>query len=394
MGKLNNFFDANYFTTVPSVDLKAIIDGNDNFLISPVLEEVRKGKSNNPSNKGFDIVLDKEGKLKSLFKEISLKDCYKNDGYKFEVEQLMFLKKNPILCSSYFAWISSATNPATLHDIFRHSFNSIAFGAKMKNAGYPIQRDSLESKIRVKETQTLEKLDLSMGRNLLVTRSWLLKSRKKRLDDIRNDDFILTDYQLVTTALLYGCFRGKDIIIHSADRDIVDIKDNLYKSIIERYAVYELLSEKVKALPHTAKKIYSIYGREFEFHIQEIVDAVCCVLKKIDQDKEYIELIVFLFRSDFNKVFNYSMKIPSWLRDFILGYKKNLNCMSLDSEYDSVYNIKYMIEPDFIKKTVKYKVKSRDLTSKKVCLPFCHFKCNYPKMEKDNPSALGDFTIK
>jgi hypothetical protein len=52
------------------------------------------------------------------------------------------------------------------------------------------------------------------GRQLVVTRAWLLRARKKRIDEIKEGKFILSDDQTMTTALLFACLHSRNVVIH------------------------------------------------------------------------------------------------------------------------------------------------------------------------------------
>lgn len=382
MQRISIFYDSSCFPTIPGNDAEFIINENENFITTSVFTEVKAGQLNNPSAKEFEIIVDKNGKLSKHFNLVSLDDCDKDPGYSFESQMLMYLKKNPLLCSAYYTWISSAVNPAIIHDTYRHMFNEILFSYE-KQLEDESQLSRLESHLRVKETQDLETNDKLLGRNLIVTRPWLLKTRRKRFDEFKKGNLVLTDYQTLTTALLYSCKHGKNVQVLTADRDLVDIKDNLYRSAIERYGIYTFLKQ----------NIVQISDENFQIRIslKQLYDIIDNVLKQIEDAKQAIYMNVMLYRNDCNKVFQYPMKIPLWLRDFILEYKKNLNCLSLNSIYETKYNIKFFMDPDFKSQTVKYTVGFRPDFPYKQCLHNCHSFCKYPKIEKNSPNSLSDF---
>lgn len=380
------FYDANCFTIMPLQDIKYAIKHFNNFMITPAINEVRKGKQKHPHLKQFDVVIDNNSHLRKEFNEISLSECLKDRSDNFSIKRLMFLRKNPILCSAYYTWMLSAVNPAIIHDFTRHVFNEIIYEIKNKKGSID-ELSSLEARARVEEIRINEMQDKKDGRNLLVKRPWLLQTRKKRLNEYKENNLTLTDYQTLTTALLFSCFHGEDVIVWTADRDLVDIKDNLYKSIIERYAVNNLLKNKIASMGS------SMYETELmiDISMQDINDEIVKVLQNIKNATKWTSLTIMLYRQDFNKVFNYSMKIPGWLRDFILSYKKNLECISLSSKYEQLYNISYKMQPDFKVGIVTYQVTLRQPIPYKVCIPFCEQHCRYPRIERENPSAIGEF---
>jgi hypothetical protein len=111
-------------------------------------------------------------------------------------------------------------------------------------------------------------------------------------------------------------------MINTLDRDLVDIKENLERSIIERYVVYHLLKEKIKNLPSVAAKVFSSVGLIIDLNISEIGENVRRFWKKLNLEEEFLVVGLFLYNSKENLSFPYYIKIPYWLRDFILAYKK------------------------------------------------------------------------
>lgn len=240
-----------------------------------------------------------------------------------------------------------------------------------------------EAAIRVQETQWLEKHDAKTGRSLKVKRHWLLRARRKRMDDVQRADMPLTDYQLMTTAFLYSTWHGTNVMVVTADRDLVDIQDNLYRSIVERYAINQYL------VSYFASRVVKPPVLEISF--EDITQQVLKILDRIANESKFILISLQLYRPDFQRLFPYNIRVPIWLRDFILQYKKNLDCMSLPVEYDQLYPIRYTMDPDFVRKVVTYQTFPRISPPGKACQLRCFDSCKYVKIENDNPSKLSDF---
>lgn len=102
------FYDSSCFPTIREEELKVLLKGNNNFFISPVLEEIRQGYQLRSAAREFSHVLDNKGHLRKSMYEISLDNCFKLAGDAFRKAPLMHLKRNPVLCSAYYTWIISA----------------------------------------------------------------------------------------------------------------------------------------------------------------------------------------------------------------------------------------------------------------------------------------------
>jgi len=147
MKKVALFYDANCFTTIPIQDLKFAMKNADNFILSPVKEEIAKGKRNNPDRLEFNLVLSSKDQLTNNFTEVSLDYCQKSRNADMRKRPL-FLKENPISCSAYYTWLASALNPAVVTDIYRHVFNELV--NELKNPPQDLETLlNIESMLRV-----------------------------------------------------------------------------------------------------------------------------------------------------------------------------------------------------------------------------------------------------
>jgi hypothetical protein len=388
--KLALFYDANCFTTIPLKDLKYIIKNSYNYITSYVKREIEIGKKNNPNKHEFDLILSSKGELKYKFSEVTLSSCIKDQTANLKERSLIFLKENPILCSAYYAWLPSATNPAIVTDNYRHTFNQILH----EITNYPQELNgflNLESKYRVAETQAIEKIHKKVGRNPYVKPYWILKSRKKRIDEIITHKIELSDYQTVTAALIYSSIKGRSTAVITCDRDIIDIWDNLFRTIIERYATNELLDEKIQNLNSEELNLYNRDGIDITLSIDDISSKSILILESFKEQKAYIPFSIILFRRDINKIFPYTENIPLWLRDFVLEYKKNIDCFSIESNLEMKYKIKFTMCPDFITQTVKYHVFPRKAPFYNGYLIYCEEHCKYSQKEQSNPDEISDF---
>ena len=392
MKKSALFYDANCFTTISVEDLKYAIDFFDNYIISSVKAEIHKGKESHPDHPGFNLVLNSDGNLTKAFNEVNLDYCDKNPN--INIEKTPFsLKESPLLCSAYYTWLVSAINPAIIHDSYRHSYNELLY--QLKNEPQEIKEIyGIESKLRVTESQRDEIYYKQAGRNPIIKPHWILKSRKKRMDEIKDNKFKITDYQNLTAAFIYSCTRGGSTSILTSDRDFLDLRDNLYRSIIERYATNQILTEKVQNFNSAELEEYNKNSIDINLKFDDINNRVLLILKKIMKDRKFFTFNILLYKREVNKIFTYENKIPLWLRDFILEYKKGLDCYSIETGLEMKYKIKYIFQPDFSTQTIIYRVSPRKLHENKVFMIDCEMYCKYALKERDNPMDLSEFILK
>lgn len=387
------FYDTNCFTVVPRECLKALIDCSHNCILSPVLKELRAGNSLSSDKSSFDLVLSPDGILNKPFTEISLEPCRKNRNINLKNKSLIYLKENPVSCSSYFTWLVSAVNPAIITDFYRHTFNELFY--ELRNKPNDLSKIfNLESKFRVKEKEQIDSLLKEQGRNPIIKSHWVLKARKKRFDDIKNHKFKLTDYQLITAAIVSACLNEKSTGVLSCDRDCLDITENLIRSVIERFSTMQLLQERFDNLDENSLNLYRQNFIDFKLTFDEVNKSVLNTFNKIAQDKHFFTFNLMLYKSDQELYFPYEFKIPIWLSDFILEFKKTLDCYSIDSVMDMKYNFKYKFQPDFVTGEIIFRVFPRTLPNLIAIWSDCEAYCKYSKQELTDPTSLSEFILK
>jgi hypothetical protein len=214
------------------------------------------------------------------------------------------------------------------------------------------------------------------------------------MDEIKDNKFKITDYQTLTAAFIYACIRGGSTSILTSDRDFLDIRDNLYRSMIERYATNQILTERVQNFNINELQEYNKNAIDINLKIDDINNRVLSILKKITKARKFFMFNILLYKREVNKIFIYEYKIPLWLRDFILEYKKGLDCYSIEIDLEMKYNIKYIFQPNFNTKTVIYRISPRKPQKNKVCWIDCEKYCKYALEERNNPSALSEFITK
>lgn len=389
------FYDANCFANIPFEELRFIIGQSNNKIISTTLDEIRKAWQNYPRSPQFELIFKKGGKLKKNFQMISLSSIQKKPVdpiTQFTKTSTIYLKENPIVCSAYYTWLPSALNPATITDINRHIFNNLLFELRMgKNV--PNDWYKIEQKVRKKEIEDQKKASELLGHTGGLDPSWILKSRDKRIKEVKKDNFKLADYQLLVCAFLYACIMGCHVYILTCDRDFLDIHENLMRNLIERYTIYSLLERRIECLNHRDKLAYYNNRIEIPLKKENIFTELENVVYKIKTSETNLQFYfgILYFKPDDGKLYFNINIIPIWLRDFALEYKANIDCFSLDSKTEMKYPIKFVMDPTKSSKYVYFIISHRKQQFYPFFLPDCEYQCKYALTEKNTPNKLTDF---
>lgn len=389
------FYDANCFSTICRKDIKLLIKNNHNFVTSSVADEIKKGKEKLPSSNAFNLVLNSNNKISKNFKEVVLNYCDKNRKAVLNLsDKQINLKENPLLCSAYYTWLGAAINPAIPTDSYRYWYNEILRQSK-GNTPQQVKDDlsKTEQRLRQREILSNETHDAKTGHGRAIKWSWLLKARKKRLDEVKDNHIKLSDAQTLITAMLFACYLGRPAMIVTCDRDFLDLLDNLFESIIEKFTVTKILTERINDLSEKQMEIYNDKGMDIDISLKELIEQVKVTVNRIANEKKFIRLILLLYKKNVNKAFDYVQIIPLWLRDFILEFKHNLDCYSISAEQEVRYNFKYIYKIVDNFTAVKYHIspRTRPPLMMKACWPHCEKNCRYAKQEKENPVNISEF---
>ena len=229
----------------PLKTVKFVLDQPEvGFITDRVLEELQTGYDIDPGDQRFSSIFRviSDYRQRNNLRVISLKKCTKYAGQPNFNSGTVFLKQNSLLCSGYHAWLHCCVNPSMVTDPFRHAYNAALY--TIRTQGDPDNEITAQlGRLRTQEIGLLERQGFKKGG---FTVSALKKARKKRLRDITRNNFKVTDYGLVVTSLLYLCFTRKHVMLLTCDYDFHDIKDNLIRSIIEKYTLNSILTKILK----------------------------------------------------------------------------------------------------------------------------------------------------
>lgn len=384
------FYDANCFANMPYEELREVVRQAENKILSTTLDELVVVPQKFRSDSRFELVFRKSGKLKGYFQKICLNAVNKNPLTGFDNISTIYLKENPIVCSAYYTWLPSALNPATITDIYRHVFNNLLFQLRVEGN---VQSDwyRMEQQHRKREADIEKKISGLLDHKGGLEPSWILESRSKRIREAKRGDFKLADYQLVVGAFLHACARGCSEFVLTCDRDLLDIHENLMRSIIEHYTIYSLLSLRIGRLNDRDRLAYYSKGIRLFLLRDEIVRELENVVYKIRNSSPVINFGIIYYKPDVSKVFRSINLVPIWLRDFALEYKANLDCFSLDPKTEMKYPMKFFMNPTKSPGYVYFFVFSRTQVFYPGFLPECEHRCKYALAEKHAPSELTDF---
>lgn len=181
----------------------------------------------------------------------------------------------------------------------------------------------------------------------------------------------------------------------TCDRDLMDLKDNLFTSIVERYAIMKLIKIRLDILSDDDNKRYSRGELKFSITFDEIQNEVGRVVKLImdEKDENVIRVNFTLYRQDRGRYYFETVRIPEWLAKFILEYKFSINCYSINRQTEMKYNFKYLMDPTKSLKYVRYHVVPRTIFYPGY-LRECENICKFVRIERENPSEITSFTNK
>lgn len=382
--KIDLFYDANCFASIPEEDLEFFISSSNNKIVSTVLEEIRNGFKKHSNNRRFKLILNEKNELQREFQIVSLEPKRKTTTA-FRDTKTIYIKENPHVCSAYYTWLPFAVNPAIITDQYRHLFNNMLFEMSKKGDSIDGQWFKSETRWRKAEADQHIIVNLELGKTGLDP-TWLLNTRSKRIKELKSQVIKIVDYQAVLSALLYACLKGQSVLILTSDRDLLDIHNNLMEAILETYSINQLLEAKINPVLINADKLNS------EGIILSLtIEAIHAQLKKtVDQihTGKHFSFGILYYKQDDNKVYRDINIIPLWLRDFILEYKHSIDCYSIPIVPE--YKLKYCMDPTRYKDRVLFKIRLRQPVSKWF-MPDCESRCIYSKAEREAPGSITGF---
>lgn len=389
------FFDTNCFSEIPKVELRPFIQSNiDKIVLDSVLTEIQEGYKINPEQCSFSYALDKDGKLKGTFKLLDLSPCNKKIKFESYNNRRLIFKEYPLLCTSYYTWFPYALRPSIITDPFRHIFNDeLDFIQKYGDADGEI-REAL-GKMRSLETRGIDIIREQHGKaEDLLTKSVLKSARKKKTSDYRKNTLKITDCQIVTSALIYACYFGANTFILCCDRDLCDVFENITRSIVEKYVINSMLEARIDS-NNSESDIKQI------LYYDDMQSEVKLLFERIRKEEHYISFGIWYYQRSDNKVYpnKFNQKIPLWLRDFILEYKLNLNCFSIQRDLELKYRLNYVMDPDLekimdpncINPKIRFNVSVRKKLFYGEFVEDCERICKYSKSEREDPYKISGF---
>lgn len=387
----NMFYDTNCFSEIDYDDLSLYTLESNNFIVSSVLQEVREGYKQKPSKPGFSLILDNKRRLINKFKLISVEKVIKDPNYCEYDANVFLLKKNPLFCSAYYTWLPSAINPATPTSKYRHLFNNILWLSGQDEGDTSDLREVL-GHIRNEEAEEINSILYKLyGKPPGLDYKKALKlARKKRMKDFLTDRIKLCDYQNVTASLLTACIFGQNTFLLTTDYDLIDIKENLMISIMEKY-IFNTLIEQRLILDETLKRKVEAQGVEISITCDEIENELSNLVNRINKTKNKILYSIQFYNQNNKKVYFENFSIPYFLRDFIIQFKSNINCYSIQHENELKYRTYFSMDPNRSMNRIFFNLKYRSYPFYPGFLYNCEENCKYSYDEQNNQKALTDF---
>jgi hypothetical protein len=409
------FFDTSFLSEARLKDLMYALQlPAPKYITDQVYREIKQGYLNNSADQRFRNILHKDGALKNQIKLISLEKCTKaplpsstNHPPILDLRpQKILFKKNTLLCSAYYSWLPYAINPSAVMDPFRHMYNqALRF---IQKEGDPEDRISMSmGRLRQIELDAFNRIRKEEGYTGQSFYPSVLKTaRRKRLKDFKRGTLTLTDYQIVLTALLYTCFQRGNVLLYTCDRDLVDIKENLLWSAIERYTINRILTEKLNrfynnSVPSGKSEIINPFPEEtwdklkflYTKHIRDELDVTLANIRNSDS---FGRLAVGYYDRNNERVYGLTgqelgQKIPIWLMDFFLEYKGNFDCYSMNKRIELKYPVKYVMDPTKSSKLIYFNIRLKKRPFYAGFIENCEDMCALARKERENPLAISAF---
>lgn len=398
--KVPLFYDTNCFQHLPRNLLEKIIDTYDNKILSPVVDELRKhflySKEHPEHAREIDLILDSSGSVRGEFQVVDIEASFKTYAAFNLNSQLIKFKRNPIICSAYYHLLPLAYNPSAVLDPYRHVHNYLLHQIN-QNSQVPHELIELERKLKDRETQLLNRVADSSIALRKIDPVKLMRAYKKRIKAAQRRQASMTDAQIVVCAMLWGCYFGSArTCILTADRDLVATVTTLMLSVFEKYVFNEALEKVINLDDENTQREMEETGKlHREIGFKELISAQRKIVEDIVHSTEKsLEFTVLYYKVETGEIIPDIHKIPLWLRDFILEFKGNIDCVSLVKEIEMKYPLsrrKYdpTQSPDYL----HFNVFPRQKPFHEGFLMNCEARCLYFRKEHENPSAISDFDI-
>lgn len=390
------FYDSCMFSPAmsqePNVEhLKYLLNDSVNFVTDTVLDEIKKGKDIRKDDI-FNLILKNNNDLRSYFHLVRTKNCRKQEQIKAKIYREMYIKQTPLSCSAYHVWLPSAINPAIETSEFRHVFNDCLYGiVNVQDKSAVRYLENLIS--RYNNLEIRHSNETAKCQEDGETQPNILTSRAKRKRAFLSGEYRLADYQMVTSAIIWACLHKVNTFVVTCDKDIVDIKNNLFDSFVDRCTINAVISNLfVDAEEYQRARMLK---EKTTISKQEINEAFQDISKSLSKPSKNEVIFGIDLYNTTTQMSNYYMeRIPTWLLEFILNYKKNQLCFSLNEREFMQYPVYYdwLSDPFSDKFTCKIGIRS-PMDCPPGFYPDCGSKCIYEYNEQNAPHLLSDFRL-
>lgn len=382
-------YDANIFSKMDLEDIKLYFEECDSYLTDDIVKELLEAKRKMEYNSKF------QQKLDLIFNEnlgltdnltlilshvpLGLKNTWDN------TKKIINPKGDPVICSLHHFWLREIISPALITEPYRH-MNSLLTDDLKKGYVSSKEIQDATNKIRLKE---IERANPYL-RNSHIGAERLTRTWAKRNKDIANGTFKISDSRLIMHMFNLMCIKISNVILLTGDYDLIDLSNNLTASILDKYVINEVLFDKCMHMNLDTEK-----HTEIDIPISCFQEKHQKVLKKIEKSKDNISYTLWFFDSSENKIYPYMKQIPFWLLEFVMLYKQNLDCYTLDEETHKKYLLRYIWYsiPETNKESIRFEVWKKDIKklSRVVSLSECKIHCRYEKEEINSPERIGGF---
>ncbi len=405
------FIDANVLAKFEYEVLKDYIDNTSIVLTDDVAKEILATKNvaiDHPEfNDKFNLFFNSAGGLNDNIYLMLSHIPIGIENIVANTKNKLYLKSRGAICSAHHLWLPSIVNPALITNITTHLNSELTWRLKKGEADFndPTFKNAINE---MKISQAKEAKPYYETSNVNVHKlfySWI-----KRDKDIIANKHKISDARLIAHALDWLMAFQTNVRIISADYDILDLKNNLFAAIFDKYVIYETLRQECKLID--LKPEEHIYINVPMARIHEICKQT---LKRIDASNNVLFFSVDFYNKEKGTYDTFDNIIPDWLLEFIRSYKGNVDCYALNENSYKNYPIQYIWYADWDQYIEDYKMalERQPITQENLYLPpsirfevwkrdinkftnpmdemKCKMICQYEMQEINNPEMISSF---
>jgi hypothetical protein len=165
-------------------------------------------------------------------------------------------------------------------------------------------------------------------------------------------------------------------------------------AILETYTLTKAVSDRVILNNDITQQELNKFGVLKRFiRWKFLQDEYGKIINKSNSSPEFFNLTILFYDIQTGEIIPDTHRIPKWLRNFILEYKGNLDCYSLQPDIEFKYPLKFKYDPSKTINSVEFEILPRMRPFYPDLMSNCEKGCRYSKNEHENPSAISGFGL-